>query len=89
MKQYLSIYSAALVEWRASIDQASCEISRLSNEKAAELSDEISQIQQHKIELEALEKKVELGWILYRNLEMETPDDDEVFVPALQSTVLN
>lgn len=77
LKNYLDIYSSSLVDWRTSIEQAVREISQLSTDQAAELTDEIRQIDENKVELEYLERRVELGWALYRSI----LDDQEIVAP--------
>jgi len=68
LRKCLGVYTAALLDWQQTMDEASVEIAKLSPAQARELADEIDEVRKNRLEYLALKERVEAGWALYQEL---------------------
>lgn len=68
LRRCLDVYSAALVNWQQTMDEASAEIASLTPSQARQLAGEIDEIEKNRLEYAALKRRVEAGWAIYRQL---------------------
>ena len=89
LRKCLVVYSAALTDWRQTINEASVEIANLSPEQARELANEIDEIQKSRLEYVELKERVEAGWAFYQELSTQfeygnTHRNSDAFYPSAQ-----